>query len=154
MSEEKIFASNVSNVEVDYDQTVEVKASEPVDESSLYAMDAKALTRYFMTRFEEAHGYNYRPDWIKETAIMKSFKLRYGPDAGLIIKSLFDDFSGKWNEQIVSMSVFSKGSKWIQDQLYFKVQQNSRQIRKVATKQGEMLDSGDFLERFQSQLGN
>jgi hypothetical protein len=153
---EKVFAENVSNVEVDYDETIESKTEskkevvpDATEEGTLYMVEARDLLQFFMRRFYEVHGYQYKADWIKESAIMKSFKLRYGPDAGLIVKSLFDDYGGKWNEQVVGVTVFAKGSKWIQDQIYFRLQK-TRQMRKVATKQGEMLSSGDFLTRFQS----
>lgn len=145
------FAKDVKNVDVDYNSVEEVVVSKEVS-VDLRVMDSKALLMYFLQRFREVHGFQYRTDWAKEMAIMRSFKERYGPDAGLIIRCLFDDFKGKWGDQVASVTVFSKGSKWIQDQIYFRVteQANKKQTPSV---EGEMLNSDDFLNKFNTHVG-
>ena len=151
MGDEREFADKVQNFDVSYDdpvpvarqaiQLVSVPPLESFEESELYGMEGKELLQYFVRRFQETFGFAYVVEWVKEIAVMKSFKRRFGPESGPMIKLLFDKYGGKWNGKPVSVTTFSKGSKWIQDMLNTEIQQSRATLRRVASKQGEMLDS-------------
>jgi len=148
---EKKFADKLVNIDVDYDQVVVVKVEEveKSDQVDIRSLDSKALLMFFLKRFREVHGYQYKSEWVKELAIMRSFVKRYGPEAGLIVESLFDDYGGKWRGQPISVTVFSSGSKWIQDKVYFYVKEKAeKQKKREASQKGDTLQIDDFLTKF------
>lgn len=117
----------------------------------LYSASPKDLLLYFTNRFKMQHGYEYKTDWVKDLAVMKAFIGRYGPDAGHLIRILFDDFNGTWNGSALTVSAFSRGAKWIQDELYNQLKLGQQKAQKRETRQverGVLLDSDSFLERF------
>jgi len=130
-----------------YDEVVEVKVEEVSKrpELNLEEADAKDLLFYFQTRFKEVHGYEYIISWVKEIGILRSFKERYGKDAGPMIDLLFTKYKGEINGGIMTITAFSKGSKWIQDKLYIELQQ-SRVVVETVKVEG-LMDSDDFLRR-------
>ena len=150
--EEKSFSGPLANYDNDnYDEAVETQILESkedlVKELDLTSASAKDLLLYFANRYKETHGFEYVVEWIKEVAILKSFKERYGIDAGPMIALLFDKHKGKINDMVLTVTAFSKGSKWIQDTLYIELQQNK--IKKENKTSSEGLMTGDeFLKRF------
>jgi hypothetical protein len=133
-----------------YDEVV-VQAPESkedlVKELDLTRADARQLLLYFCSRFKETQGYEYNVDWVKETSILKSFRERYGIDAGPMIEVLFNKHKGKINEQVMTITAFSKGSKWIQDTLYIDLQQNKIKEENRPSSEG-LMSTDDFLKRF------
>jgi len=150
--EEKSFDGPLGNYDDDdYDAVVvlpEVTSKEElVNELDLTRADARQLLLYFCSRFKEAHGYEYNVDWVKESSILKSFRERYGVDAGPMIKVLFDKRKGKVNDQVMTITAFSKGSKWIQDTLYIELQQDKIKEENRPSSEG-LMNTDDFLKRF------
>jgi len=150
--EEKSFDGPLENYDDDdYDVVVEVQEitskEELVKELDLTRADARQLLLYFCSRFKETHGYDYNVDWVKETSILKSFRERYGIDAGPMIRHLFDKHKGKINDQVMTLTAFSKGSKWIQDTLYIELQQDKIKEEKRPSSEG-LMSTDDFLKRF------
>jgi len=134
-----------------YDEVVVVQAPESkedlVKELDLTRADARQLLLYFCSRFKETQGYEYNVDWVKETSILKSFRERYGIDDGPMIEVLFNKHKGKINEQVMTITAFSKGSKWIQDTLYIDLQQNKIKEENRPSSEG-LMSTDDFLKRF------
>ena len=129
MTEKKSFDGPLINYdEDDYDTVIETQVVESkrelVEEVDLVKADARQLLLYFASRYKEIHGFDYVVDWVKDIAILKAFKERYGVDAGPMIRILFDQNKGKINDAVMTITAFSKGSKWIQDILHIEVQQN------------------------------
>jgi len=60
---------------------------------------------------------------------------------------LFDKHKGKINDQVMTLTAFSKGSKWIQDTLYIELQQDKIKEEKRPSSEG-LMSSGLFLDRF------
>ena len=152
MIEEKSFDGPLSNYDDDsYDEVVEVVPAQSkedlVKELDLTRADTKELLMYFCTRFKETHGYDYNVEWVKEMAILKSFKERYGADSGPMIKLLFDKRKGKVNDQVMTITAFSKGSKWIQDTLYIELQQDKIKEENRPSSEG-LMSTDDFIKRF------
>jgi len=150
--EEKSFDSPLVNYDDgDYDEVVEVSVPESkeelVKELELTRADARQLLLYFCNRFKETQGYDYNVDWVKETSILKSFRERYGVDAGPMIEVLFDKHKGKINNQVMTITAFSKGSKWIQDTLYIELQQDKIKEENRPSSEG-LMSTDDFLKRF------
>ena len=135
-----------------YDEAVEVKepvrASQSTVKMDLVSAEGKDLLGYFITRFKEAHGYDYVSEWVKELAVMKSFKDRYGPDAGPMIEILFDKYNGVINDGVMTVTAFSKGSKWIQDRLYIELQSCRNKANEPQINSEGLMGSGDFFKRF------
>jgi len=135
-----------------YDEVVEVvepvRASEVTVAIDLVSADAKGLLTYFIARFKEAHGYDYISEWVKELSIMKSYKDRYGPDAGPMIEILFDKYAGVINGGVMTVTAFSKGSKWIQDRLYIELQSCRAKAQEPKINVEGLMNSNDFLNRF------
>jgi hypothetical protein len=134
-----------------YDEVVEVKqevkSSDPSIQIDLISADGRQLLSYFITRFREAHGYDYISEWVKELAVMKSFKERYGPDAGPMIEILFDKYKGIINDGVMTVTAFSKGSKWIQDRLYIELQNCRNKANEPQVNSEGLMGSNDFLKR-------
>ena len=135
-----------------YDEVVEVKqevkSSDPSIQIDLISADGRQLLSYFITRFREAHGYDYISEWVKELAVMKSFKDRYGPDAGPMIEILFDKYNGIINDGVMTVTAFSKGSKWIQDRLYIELQSCRNKANEPQVNSEGLMGSSDFFKRF------
>jgi len=133
-----------------YDEVVEVKEQVRVSEVKidLISAEGKELLGYFIARFKEAHGYDYVSEWVKELAVMKSFKQRYGPDAGPMIEILFDKYNGIINDGVMTITAFSKGSKWIQDRLYIELQSCRNKANEPQVNSEGLMGSGDFFKRF------
>ena len=110
--------------------------------------DARDLLLYFAKRFKETQNFEYSIEWVKEIAILKSFKERYALDAGPMIGLLFDKYNGVLNGQVMTITAFSKGSKWIQDKLYIELNQDKIKEQEPPVNIEGLMDSNDFLERF------
>jgi len=152
MTEKKSFDGNPADYDDDsYDEVVEVKVIESKEElvASIDLVNAspRDLLLYFSDRFKEKHGYTYNIEWVKETSIFKSFKERYGVDAGPMIALLFDKHGGKLNDLVMTATAFSKGSKWIQDTLYIELQQQKLKEQNRNSTEG-LMNTDDFIERF------
>lgn len=152
MVEKKSFDGPLINYDVDdYDEAIEVKVVESkqelVEEIDLVNASPRELLLYFASRYKESHGFDYVIEWVKEVAILKSFKERYGTDAGPMIAILFDKHKGKINDIVMTITAFSKGSKWIQDTLYIEVQQNKIKEDNRPSSEG-LMSTDDFLKRF------
>lgn len=150
--EKKSFDGEPANYDDDsYDEVVEVKPitsrEELVASISLEDADARQLLLYFADRFKESHGYTYNIEWVKETAIFKSFKERYGVDAGPMIAVLYDSYKGIVNDKVLTATAFSKGSKWIQDILYIELRQQKLKNENRNSTEG-LMNTDDFIERF------
>ena len=63
-----------------------------------------------------------------------------------MVELLFDKYCGIINNQIMTVTAFSRGSKWIQDKLYIELQQ-SRIKEEPAPKVEGLMDSNDFLRK-------
>ena len=133
-----------------YDEVVEVKSEvNPSDTTiDLANADSKELLLYFAKRFKETQGFEYNIEWIKEIAILKSFKERYNLDAGPMIALLFDKYNGIINGGVMTVTAFSKGSKWIQDKLYIELNQDKIKEQEAPINIEGLMSSNDFLERF------
>jgi len=152
MVSEKKFDCEPVNYDVDsYDDFVETVVVESkqdlIKEIDLVEATPKDLLIYFANRYKEVHGYDYVVEWVKEHAIFKSFKERYGVDAGPMIALLFDKHKGKINESVMTATAFSKGSKWIQDLLYIELQQDKIKEENRPSTEG-LLNTDDFIKRF------
>ena len=150
--EEKSFDGPLVNYDDgDYDEVIEAPVVESkkdlVEEIDLEKADARQLLLYFASRYKEVHGFDYVVDWVKEIAILKAFKDRYGVDAGPMIEILFTKNKGKINDAIMTITAFSKGSKWIQDILHIEVQQNKLKEENRQSTEG-LMNTDDFLKRF------
>lgn len=150
--EKKSFDGPLSNYDDnDYDEAVEVKIIESkedlVKELDLSIATPKELLLYFSNRYKEANGFEYVVEWVKELAILKSFQERYKEDAGPMIALLFDKHGGKINDMVMTITAFSKGSKWIQDTLYIELQQNKIKEENRPSSEG-LMNTDDFFKRF------
>lgn len=131
----------------DYDEVVVIDKSEKTSIDLINA-DAKELLVYFCDRFKLAHGYEYKLSWVKELSIFKSFKERYELDAGPMIEILFDKYGGIMNGGVMTVTAFSKGSKWIQDRLYIELQSCKSKAAEPKINVEGLMSSNDFLNRF------
>jgi len=152
IAEKKSFDGPPVNYDDDsYDEVVDVKVVESreelVDSIDLVNATPRELLLYFANRFKELHGYSYNVDWVKESSIFKSFKERYGVDAGPMIAVLFDNHKGKVNDLVMTVTAFSKGSKWIQDTLYITLQQQKLKEENRNSTEG-LMNTDDFIKRF------
>jgi len=134
-----------------YDEVVEVKVPESASDATikidLVIADGRQLLTYFIARFKQAHGYDYVSEWVKELSVMKSFKERYGNDAGPMIEILFDKYNGIINDGVMTVTAFSKGSKWIQDRLYIELQNSRNKANEPKVNSEGLMGSNDFLKR-------
>lgn len=133
-----------------YDEVVEVveNTSSPLVELDLFTAQPRDLLLYFARRFKDSQGFEYNIEWVKEIAILKSFKERYGQDAGPMIALLFDKYNGIVAGSVLTITAFSKGSKWIQDKLYIELNQDKIKEQEAPISVEGLMDSNDFLERF------
>lgn len=150
--EKKSFDGPLANYDDDdYDSVIETPVIESkeelINELDLVNASPRDLLLYFVSRYKETHGYDYVVEWIKEVSILKSFKERYGVDAGPMIALLFDKHKGKLNDMVLTVTAFSKGSKWIQDTLYIELQQNKIKEENRPSSEG-LMNTDDFLKRF------
>ena len=150
--EKKSFDGEPVNYDSDsYDEIVVIKVAESKEELvagiDLANAQPRDLLIYFADRFKETHGYTYNIEWVKESAIFKSFKERYGLDAGPMVALLFDNHKGKLNDLVMTATAFSKGSKWIQDTLYIELQQQKLKNENRNSTEG-LMNTNDFIERF------
>ena len=118
-----------------------------VKEVSLKDPTAKELLMYFANRYKEVHGFEYIVEWVKEVTIFKSFIERYGVDAGPMVELLFDKHAGKLDNMVLTVTAFTKGSKWIQDKLYIELQQNRIKQENKPSSEGIMA-TDEFFSRF------
>jgi hypothetical protein len=137
-----------------YDEVVPVQeevVAEPPSSAiynvDLEAADAKDLLLYFAARFKETQGYEYKVTWVKEIAILKSFKERYSTDAGPMIALLFDKYKCSLNGQVMTVTAFTQGAKWIQDKLYIELQEARIKNESKPSTEG-LMRTDDFLKRF------
>ena len=132
-----------------YDDVVEVVVKEQSSkkEIDLPSAEAKDLLVYFAQRFKETQGFEYNVEWVKEIAIFKSFKERYKEDAGPMLALLFDKYNCLINGQVMTVTAFSKGSKWIQDKLYIELKQDIIKEDNRPSVEG-LTRTNEFLERF------
>jgi len=128
-------------------QILEVREETFTESIDLASAKPKDLLVYFANRFKEVHGYEYVVSWEKEMAVMKAYKERYAESAGPMIALLFDKYGGEINGGIMTVTAFSKGSKWIQDKLYIEL--NRDKIKEAEPKPNVegLMDSSDFLKR-------
>lgn len=150
-TEEKISSEPLENFDDDdYDAVIEViheSKSELVNDIDLVNASPRELLIYFADSFKRIHGYEYNIEWVKEVTILKSFKERYGINAGPMIALLFDKHKGKINDMVMTITAFAKGSKWIQDTLYIDLQQSIIKKEKATSSEG-LLGAHDFMARF------
>ena len=108
------------------------------------------LLKYFLKRFNETHGYEYRPDWPKDTKTLNAFRDRYSVDAGPMIKVLFDKHKGKLSaaDGVITVTAFARGSKWIQDMLYCDLQEDKKQKQSFNESTEGLMSSYDFRRVF------
>jgi len=152
MLEKKSFDGDPADYDDDsYDEIVDIKVAESREELvasiDLVNASSRELLIYFSDRFKDTHGYAYNVEWVKETAIFKSFKERYGIDAGPMIALLFDNHRGVFNDKVITATAFSKGSKWIQDTLYIELQQQKQKEQNRNSTEG-LMNTDDFIKRF------
>jgi len=136
----------VSKIEV----AQELPAQTIADQIDLYAATGNQLLKYFLFRFQEVHGYEYKVDsWPKEIKTLNAFKDRYGVDAGPMIKILFDKHNGKLDATngVITTTAFSKGAKWIQDMLYFDVKEENKKQSVDNSTEG-LMSANDFIRAF------
>jgi len=150
--EKKSFDGPLANYDDNsYDETIEVpevaSKNDMVAEIDLAIASPRDLLLYFASRYKEVHGFDYVIEWVKEVAILKSYSERYGIDAGPMIQILFDKHKGKINDQVMTITAFSKGSKWIQDTLYIELQQDKIKEENRTSTEG-LMSTDDFLKRF------
>ena len=126
---------------------VETKEKSSAKEIDLNSAEAKDLLIYFANRFKETQGFEYNVEWVKEIAIFKSYKERYGDDAGPMVALLFDKYNCTLNGQVMTVTAFSKGSKWIQDKLYIELRQDIIKENEPKPNLEGLMDSNDFLKR-------
>jgi hypothetical protein len=136
-----------SEIKVESPKVEQVEEIKVEDELDLTVANGRELLIYFMKRFKESHGYDYKTDWVKEVSILESFRSRYGPDAGPMIAILFDKHEGKLTSGIVTVTAFSKGAKWIQDSLYFELQEKKK-AKVVESNVEGLISSNDFRRTF------
>jgi len=149
---EKTFDGAPGDYDADsYDDYEEVAQPESIQnlvtEVSLDAPTAKELLLYFANRYKEVHGFEYIVEWVKEVTIFKSFIERYGADAGPMVQLLFDKHGGKLDNMVLTVTAFTKGSKWIQDKLYIELQQNRIKQENKPSSEGIMA-TDEFFSRF------
>jgi len=133
-----------------YDEVVEVPEADKKPsntEIDLVKAEPKELLIYFANRFKETQGFDYNVEWVKEIAIFKSYKERYGDDAGPMVALLFDKYNCTLNGQVMTVTAFSKGSKWIQDKLYIELRQDIIKENEPKPNLEGLMDSNDFLKR-------
>jgi hypothetical protein len=106
------------------------------------------LLEYFVKRFKESHGYEYIVDLDKDKNTFNLFRDRYGRNAGLMVKILFDKYNGKLSvaDGVVTTTAFSRGSKWIQDKLYCDLQEQEKYS--VNNSIEGLMSSSDFRKMF------
>lgn len=152
MVSEKVFDGAPGDYDADsYDDYEELQQPENIQQLvtdvPLESPTARDLLLYFANRYKEAHGFEYVVEWVKEIAIFKSFIERYGADAGPMVELLFDNHAGKLDNIVLTVTAFTKGSKWIQDKLYIELQQN--RIKKANKPSSEgIMATDEFFSRF------
>jgi len=64
-----------------------------------------------------------------------------------MIEILFDKYNGVINDGVMTVTAFSKGSKWIQDRLYIELQSNRAKNAEPKVSTEGLMKSDDFLKR-------
>ena len=148
---EKSFDEPVRDYDNDsYDEVVIVKANEKSSQQEIDLVNAtpKELLVYFANRFKETQGFEYNVEWVKEMAIFKSFKERYGDDAGPMISLLFDKYNCVINGDVMTATAFTQGAKWIQDKLYIELKKDIIRENTPGPDTEGLMHTNEFLKRF------
>jgi len=148
---EKKFDEPVRDYDNDsYDEVVVVVANEKSSQQEIDLVSAtpKELLIYFANRFKETQGFEYNIEWIKEMAIFKSFKERYGEDAGPMIALLFDKYKCVVNGDVLTATAFTQGAKWIQDKLYIELKKDIIRENTPGPDTEGLMHTNEFLKRF------
>ena len=152
MASEKVFDTTPVDYDGDsYDEEIVVAQADNikqmVNELPMDTPTARDLLIYFANRYKEVHGFEYVVEWVKEVTIFKSFIDRYGVDAGPMVQLLFDKHQGKLDDMVLTVTAFTKGSKWIQDKLHIELQQDRKKKANATSTEG-LMDTDEFLKRF------
>ena len=148
---EKSFDEPVRDYDSDsYDEVVQVKTVERPSQQQIDLVSAtpKELLVYFANRFKETQGFEYNVEWVKEMAIFKSFKERYGDDAGPMIALLFDKYNCVMNGDVLTATAFTQGAKWIQDKLYIELKKDIIRENTPGPNTEGLMHTNEFLKRF------
>ena len=148
---EKKFDEPVRDYDNDsYDEVVVVEANEKSSQQEVDLVSAtpKELLIYFANRFKETQGFEYNIEWIKEMAIFKSFKERYGEDAGPMLALLFDKYKCVINGDVLTATAFTQGAKWIQDKLYIELKKDIIRENTPGPDTEGLMHTNEFLKRF------
>jgi hypothetical protein len=107
------------------------------------------LLDYFLKRFKEAHGYDYVVDKEYDRSTFDLFRDRYGTDAGHMVRILFDNHNGKLSatDGVITVKAFARGAKWLQDMLYFDLQEEKKKQILDNSVEG-LMAADDFIRRF------
>ena len=133
-----------------YEEIIEVKTFEkqPQKEIDLVSATPKELLIYFANRFKETQGFEYNVEWVKEMAIFKSFKERYGEEAGPMVALLFNKYNCVINGDVMTATAFTQGAKWIQDKLYIELKKDIIRENTPGPSTEGLMHTNEFLERF------
>lgn len=117
-------------------------------DTPLSEMDERQLFHYFLESFKRTLGYEYATTTrrVKEIAILRGFRARYGPDAGPIIQFLFQELGGRWKDEVASITMLSEGAKWIQDGI--RAQLWERRDRERETREDRFMGVDEFFKYF------
>ena len=134
----------------DYNESVIVEAVERPSQQGIDLVKAtpRELLIYFANRFKETQGFEYNIEWVKEMAIFKSFKERYGDDSGPMIGLLFDKYKCVINGDVLTATAFTQGAKWIQDKLYIELKKDIIRDNTPGPNTEGLMNTDDFLKRF------
>ena len=134
----------------DYEECVVVKEVERPSQQSVDLVKAtpRELLIYFANRFKETQGFEYNIEWVKEMAIFKSFKERYGEDSGPMIALLFDKYKCVINGDVLTATAFTQGAKWIQDKLYIELKKDIIRESMPGPDTEGLMHTNEFFERF------
>lgn len=101
---------------------------------SFEAMSDEQFVYYFKARYEKTHGVSYTVAGElkkKYVTVMRSFRGRYGPDAGLMMQVFFDEWGGKVRDETYGIEAFTVGNDWLQKRLLVAVQKRRIKQRKA-----------------------
>jgi hypothetical protein len=142
ISKDEIVIENISEEEVALIEEKEL-------ELDLSIAVGSQLLDYFMKRFKDAHGYEYVSDRVRDSVTLDGFRDRYGLDAGPMIKILFDKHNGKLSKAdgVITVTAFSRGAKWLQDMLYFDLQEEKKKQVFKNSNEG-LMTSNEFRKIF------
>jgi hypothetical protein len=133
-----------------YDEVILVKENERPSQQEINLVSAtpKELLVYFANRFKETQGFEYNVEWVKEMAIFKSFKERYGEDAGPMVALLFDKYNCVINGDVMTATAFTQGAKWIQDKLYIELKKDTIRENTPGPSTEGLMRTDEFFKRF------